>query len=144
MNYATINDFDVVWNMFYENKNWFPHVRKSHIKNRLKWNQVILQDGVVIVHKISKTNRNIGKDSDVKMAKGAYQIHQIINSNKGTGNAANVIKMFFDYIDSDVFLTVRKDNNIANRFYRKVGMDLVGQISWSNKTKKGNVWKKGK
>ena len=78
------------------------------------------------------------------MAKGAYQIHQIINSNKGNGNAANVIKMFFDYIDSDVFLTVRKDNNIANRFYRKVGMDLVGQISWSNKTKKGNVWKKGK
>ena len=142
MNYATINDFDLVWKAFNDNKEWFPHVRKSHVRNRLESEQVIFEDGIVITHKVSKANRPIGRDCDIILPKGTYQIHQIINTNKGNGNAQTIINKFFDFIKNDVYLTVRKENTIANRFYEKVGMELVGQISWSNKSIQGNVWKK--
>ena len=39
---ANIDDFDTVWKLFHENKKWFPHVRKFHIRNRLKWKQVMM------------------------------------------------------------------------------------------------------
>ena len=98
MNYATIDNFDEVWNIFQNNKEWFPHVRTSHIRNRLSWGQVILQDGVVITQQQYKRNGKIGKDSDVKIEKGDYIIHQIINSNPKNGNAQKVIEELCELI----------------------------------------------
>tara|TARA_B100000963_G_scaffold306405_1_gene281060 strand:- start:1617 stop:2057 length:441 start_codon:yes stop_codon:yes gene_type:complete len=142
MNYATINDFDEVWNIFQENKKWFPHVRTSHVRNRLNWGQVILQDGVVITQQEYKKNGKIGKDSDVSVKKGDYIIHQIINSNPKNGNAKKVIEEYFDYVNQNVYLTVRSENIPANKFYEKVGMTNVGYINWSKGKMPGNVWLK--
>ena len=140
MNYATIDNFDEVWNIFQNNKEWFPHVRTSHVRNRLSWGQVILQDGVVITQQQYKRNGKIGKDSDVDVKKGDYIIHQIINSNPSNGNAKKVIEEYFDHVNQNVYLTVRSENIVANRFYEKVGMTKVGYINWSNGKMKGNVW----
>ena len=126
MNYATIDNFDEVWNIFQNNKEWFPHVRTSHVRNRLSWGQVILQDGVVITQQQYKRNGKIGKDSDVDVKKGDYIIHQIINSNPSNGNAKKVIEEYFDHVNQNVYLTVRSENIVANRFYEKVGMTKVG------------------
>tara|TARA_B100000035_G_C21006270_1_gene557401 strand:- start:1254 stop:1694 length:441 start_codon:yes stop_codon:yes gene_type:complete len=142
MNYATINDFDEVWNIFQENKKWFPHVRTSHVRNRLNWGQVILQDGVVITQQEYKKNGKIGKDSDVSVKKGDYIIHQIINSNPKNGNAKKVIEEYFDHVNQNVYLTVRSENIPANKFYEKVGMTKVGYINWSKGKMHGNVWLK--
>lgn len=140
MNYATIDNFDEVWNIFQNNKEWFPHVRTSHVRNRLSWGQVILQDGVVITQQQYKRNGKIGKDSDVDVKKGDYIIHQIINSNPSNGNAKKVIEEYFDHVNQNVYLTVRSENIVANRFYEKVGMTKVGYINWSKGKMKGNVW----
>ena len=140
MNYATIDNFDEVWNIFQNNKEWFPHVRTSHVRNRLSWGQVILQDGVVITQQQYKRNGKIGKDSDVDVKKGDYIIHQIINSNPSNGNAKKVIEEYFDHVNQNVYLTVRSENIVANRFYEKVGMTKVGYINWSKGEMKGNVW----
>lgn len=140
MNYATIENFDEVWNIFQNNKEWFPHVRTSHVRNRLSWGQVILQDGVVITQQQYKRNGKIGKDSDVDVKKGDYIIHQIINSNPSNGNAKKVIEEYFDHVNQNVYLTVRSENIVANRFYEKVGMTKVGYINWSKGKMKGNVW----
>ena len=105
MNYATIDNFSEVWKIFQDNKQWFPHVRTSHVRNRLSWGQVILQDGVVITQQQYKRNGKIGKDSDVKIEKGDYIIHQIINSNPKNGNAKKVIEEYFDHVKENVFLT---------------------------------------
>jgi ribosomal protein S18 acetylase RimI-like enzyme len=51
---------------------------------------------------------------------------------------------FFNFAGTDVFLTVREDNLVANRFYEKVGMEKVGYITWSKGKMLGNVWKKSK
>ena len=144
MKYATIDDFDEVWQIFKDNKAWFPHVRTFHVKNRLKWGQVILQDNVLITQQQYKRKGPIGRDTDTVVQKSDYIIHQIIAKNKGTGEAAKVIQEYFDHVNANVYLTVRAENVPANRFYEKVGMEKVGYINWSKGTMKGNVWKKEK
>ena len=36
MNIATINDFDKVWSIFQDNKEWFPHVWNTKINKRIE------------------------------------------------------------------------------------------------------------
>ena len=140
MLFAGEKDFDSIKSVLYKHKKWFPHVRTSHVRNRLSWGQVILQDGVVITQQQYKRNGKIGKDSDVDVKKGDYIIHQIINSNPSNGNAKKVIEEYFDHVNQNVYLTVRSENIVANRFYEKVGMTRVGYINWSKGKMKGNVW----
>ena len=141
MNHATIEDFDEVWKVFQDNKEWFPHVWNTKVKKRLINNELIFQDGVVITYSKSRRNGKIGRDTDVSITKGDYIIHQIINSKQGNGNAEKVIKEYFDHVNQNVYLTVRSENITANKFYEKVGMSMVGNISWSKGTMSGNVWK---
>ena len=141
MNHATIDDFDMVWKVFQDNKEWFPHVWNTKVKKRLINNELIFQDGVVITYSKSRRNGKIGRDTDVSITKGDYVIHQIINSNPRNGNAEKVIREYFDHVSQDVYLTVRSENIAANKFYEKVGMDMVGNISWSKGKMLGNVWK---
>ena len=141
MNHATIEDFDEVWKVFQDNKEWFPHVWNTKVKKRLINNELIFQDGVVITYSKSRRNGKIGRDTDVFITKGDYIIHQIINSKQGNGNAEKVIKEYFDHVNQNVYLTVRSENITANKFYEKVGMSMVGNISWSKGTMSGNVWK---
>ncbi len=141
MNHATIDDFDMVWKVFQDNKEWFPHVWNTKVKKRLINNELIFQDGVVITYSKSRRNGKIGRDTDVSITKGDYVIHQIINSNPRNGNAEKVIREYFDYVSQDVYLTVRSENIAANKFYEKVGMNMVGNISWSKGKMPGNVWK---
>ena len=141
MNHATIDDFDEVWKVFQDNKEWFPHVWNTKVKKRLINNELIFQDGVVITYSKSRRNGKIGRDTDVSITKGDYVIHQIINSNPRNGNAEKVIREYFDHVGQDVYLTVRSENIAANKFYEKVGMNMVGNISWSKGKMLGNVWK---
>ena len=141
MNHATIEDFDEVWKVFQDNKEWFPHVWNTKVKKRLINNELIFQDGVVITYSKSRRNGKIGRDTDVSITKGDYVIHQIINSNPRNGNAEKVIREYFDHVGQDVYLTVRSENIAANKFYEKVGMNMVGNISWSKGKMLGNVWK---
>jgi len=95
---------------------------------------------VITYHK-NQNNRKIGQNTDVKVEKGSHMIHQILNENVGNGNSEKVIKKFFDFVGSDVYLTVRADNVPANKFYNKIGMKEVGEICWSQGKMLGKVWK---
>ena len=61
MRYVTEDDFDEAWEYFHSNKEWFPHVRKFHVRNRLKWGQVIIQDNVIITQQQYKRTGPIGR-----------------------------------------------------------------------------------
>ena len=141
MRYGTIDDFDEAWDYFHSNKEWFPHVRKSHVRNRLDNRQLIIQDNVLITQHEYKRTGPIGRNTDVITSKGDYIIHQIIAKNKGSGEASKVLKEYFEHVQSNVFLTVRANNVPANKFYDKVGMKKVGTITWSQGKMPGNVWK---
>ena len=141
MNIATPADFDEVWNIFQNNKEWFPHVWNTKIRKRIELGQCVLQDGVVITFHQNNATRPIGRDTDVKVERDSYTIHQIVNSVKGNGNASKVMKEFFDWTGQDVYLTVRESILAANSFYKKIGMQPVGYINWSGGKMSGRVWK---
>ena len=48
MNFATLEDFDDVWSIFKENKEWFPHIWNTKIKKRIENNELIFENGVII------------------------------------------------------------------------------------------------
>jgi len=141
MRFLTGDDFDEAWTYFEDNKEWFPHVRKFHIRNRLNWGQVICEDGVLITQQAYKRTGKIGHDTDVVTQKGDHLIHQIIAKKQGSGSTAKVANKYFDHVNTNVWLTVRAANHRANSFYKKIGMNMVGHIYWSKHTMKGNVWK---
>jgi hypothetical protein len=67
-------------------------------------------------------------------------LHQILNAEKGSGKAVPVIQQFFDEVATNVWLTVRADNDRACAFYRKVGFDEVGETSWMKGKLLGRVF----
>ena len=138
MNFATLEDFDDVWSIFKENKEWFPHIWNTKIKKRIEDNELIFENGVIITFSIYRRNTKIGTCA---AKKGDCVLHQIVSS-KRDGSAKRVILDFFDYVDTNVYLTVRQSNTRACLFYERVGLSQVGTISWSGGTIPGLVWKK--
>ena len=139
MNKVSIKDFDNVMSYFKLYKDLFPHVRTDNIKELIEKEQVILENGVLITYNVYQKKTTLG---NVFANKNDAIIHQIVNKDLGSGNATSVINDFFKYVDTNVFLTVRQSNLQANKFYKKVGMDCIGKISWSDKSILGNVYVK--
>ena len=138
MNFATLEDFDDVWSIFKENKEWFPHVWNTKIRKRIVDNELIFEDGVVITFSIYKRNIKIGTCA---AKKGDWILHQIVAKERD-GSAKKIIEEFFEFAGENVWLTVRENNTAANKFYKKVGMEQVGKISWAQGKMPGLVWKK--
>ena len=136
-----LDDYESVWEIFKQNKEWFPHVRSFHIKHRLMWGQVYFKNNVVITYQKYKRDNKLG---DVKALKDDWILHQIVAKERD-GSAKKTIEEFFEFVKGNVWLTVRENNAAANKFYKKIGMEQVGKISWGKKNKmSGLVWKKEK
>ena len=129
MRYAIMDDYERVKNLFDMNRKVFPHVRNSHLRNRITRKQMIFEDDVAITFHIYKRKGTVG---DVTIRKGDVMLHQIVAGNQGDGSAASVLKDFFVKMESPVYLTVRADNARAVNFYHKMGMKQVGTIAWSS------------
>ncbi len=88
--------------------------------------QVILDEGVLIVYVVYKRASKIGDHSIVK---GECRLNQIIST---SGKGSSVMQKFFKEVNTNVYLTVRKNNTHAMTFYEKNGMIRLGEIAWSN------------
>jgi len=136
---ATISDLSTIQSIFsLYKKNYFPHIRQDYLNRKLKNNNIILEDGVVIVFGVYKRKQKIG---NVEAQKGDAHIGQIVTNSQGSGNASKILSKFFYEMNSAVWLTVRAENDRARRFYEKNGMKKVGDISWSEGTIPGVVYK---
>ena len=147
MHLATEDQLEDVMDVFNKNREWFPHVRKFHIINRIKWEHCIFQDGVVITFGGKRTGKRaagyIGKKTigNYVAKRGDVILHQIAKNPDVKTNASEIIQEFFRYIEADVVLTVRSDNIRATKFYQKNSMKRVGDITWGkNGYLKGDVW----
>lgn len=138
---AQPEDFKEVWKVFKQNRKFLGHVRDTKINSLLEKQNVVFEDGVAITFHISKVNSKIGRDTDVDIKKGDCILHHICSLNTGGGHGSKVLKRFFNHIDTDVYLSVREENESAIRFYEKVGMERVGYINWSGGKIKGCVYK---
>ena len=144
MNIVTLDDFDSVWDVFKKNKKYLGHVMSIKVKDRIEKGNVIFQDGVVITFHISKVSTKFGKDCDVSITKGDCILHQIASDEHSKGNGSKVLQEFFNFVDTNVYLGVLDDNDVANNFYVKNGMKKVGYINWSKGKLKGSVFKYSK
>jgi hypothetical protein len=136
LNHAKVDDFDTVWNVFKENKKYFPHIRTDYIKTMIARGQVVLDKGVIITYNVYKRKTRIG---DVLCQPNDVILHQIVAS-KRDGSASIVLNDFFKSMNKRIFLSVRSENDIAKRFYEKNGMLKIGDISWAKGTIPGDIY----
>ena len=137
LNHAKDNDFDTVWNIFKNNKKYFPHIRTDYLKRNIAKGQVVLDQDVVIVYNIYKRKQRLNEE--ILAQPGDCILHQIVAKNKN-GSAKEVLHKFFKHINTRVFLSVRSENDIAKRFYEKNGMLKMGDTSWSKGKIPGDIY----
>ena len=140
MHKAKIKDYDIIWSAFKKFRNIFPHIRTDYLKRQIKNNNVIFQDGVVII--FGKYKRR-GKLGTSQYNKGDVIIHQILNIDIGNGNASKIFEKFLGRLKKcRLLLTVRSSNQRAREFYERQNMKVDGNIYWSNGTVQGKVYAK--
>ena len=137
MNHAALSDFEEVKNIFYQYRDIFPHIRTDYMMRQIEGGHCILQDGVVITYNFYKRPQQIGT---VLAGKFHCILHQIVKDSNKYTSAGSVLKEFFEYARTDVWLSVRQDNIVAKKFYEKTGMKLVGECSWADETLPGDVY----
>ena len=137
MNHAKETDFEAVKEIFYQHKQWFPHIRTDYMKREIAKGNLIYDNDVVITYKFYKRKQKIG---DVLAQQGDCVLHQIAAKHHN-GSASQALQNFFEFVNPRrVFLSVRSDNEIAKKFYVKNNMKLVGSTTWAKGTLPGDVY----
>jgi hypothetical protein len=94
---------------------------------------------------IEMGNYTIG---DVQVPAGAIMLHQILNTNQFNGSGHRVFRQFISEVvelsGGDLYLTVRRENGIACRFYERHGMQIVGTVAWKLGAVAGLVYRLSK
>ena len=126
MIHAKENDFDTVKDIFYQHKEWFPHIRTDYMRREIAAGHLILDNDVIITYNYYKRKQKIG---NVQAQQGDCVLHQIAAKHKD-GSASKALQNFF-YTKRRVFLSVRSDNLIAKKFYEKNNMKIVGKTTWA-------------
>jgi hypothetical protein len=141
MRHASLRDLKAIYGHFRFHRDVFPHVRQDTLRRRIEAHQCIWQDGVVITYQQYRKRTRVG---DVKVPAGAIMLHQILNSNLFNGAGRRVFRQFVDDIvkpSGDLYLSVRKHNMVARRFYERHGMKVAGAVAWKNGTIPGLVYR---
>ena len=137
MNHAKETDFELVKEIFYQHKKWFPHIRTDYMKRMIAKENLIFDNDVVITYNFYKRKQRIG---DVIAQQGDCILHQIA-AKYHNGSASQALQKFFEFVNPRrVYLSVRSDNEIAKKFYFKNNMKLVGSTSWAKGTLPGDVY----
>ena len=145
MIHAKENDFDTVKDIFYQHKQWFPHIRTDYMRRMIASSNLILDNDVIITYNYYKRNYKLVRSSLGEMSQKIIMqsndciLHQIAAKNRN-GSASEVLQRFFKYVNRRIYLSVRSDNEIARKFYLKNNMKLVGGTSWARGTLPGDVY----
>ena len=148
---ADAADFEVIWELFLANRDIFPHVRSDKIKLLIQEGRVRLRPSkkglTVVTYHIAKRNQRLGRVTEhlfdgkpIMVPKGSCVLHQIVTENQGEGVGSRALQEFMASMGSDTFLNVREDNSKAIAAYQKVGMCLIGSISWADGKVRGSVY----
>ena len=137
MNHAKETDFELVKEIFYQHREWFPHIRTDYMKRMIAKENLIFDNDVVITYNFYKRKQRIG---NIIAQQGDCILHQIAAKHKN-GSASQALQNFFEFVKPRrVYLSVRSDNEIAKKFYLKNNMKLVGSTTWAKGTLPGDVY----
>lgn len=138
MKHATIEDYDSICALFDKHREHFPYFRRDGLMDRLNGYRrggVVYESGVVISYHYYGISYKIG---NVRVNSGDVIINEL--AKEDGGDAKGVVSRFFDYVARPVWLTVRRDNIRAKKFYDKMGMKIIGEIFWGNGRIEGDVY----
>jgi len=142
MRHAGVRDLKAIYRHFQARRDIFPHIRQDGLKRRIERHQCIYQDGVVITYQRYKKRTRVG---NVQIPASAIMLHQILNSRQFNGAGKRVFKQFVAEIvkpvGTDLYLTVRKENTVACRFYERHRVRVAGAVAWKNGTIPGLVYR---
>jgi len=142
MRHASLRDLKAIYGHFQAYRDVFPHIRQDALKRRIEAHHCIYQDGVIVVYQQYKKRTRVGS---VQVPAGAIMLHQILNSKQFNGAGRRVFRQFIAQIVKpscgDLYLSVRKKNTVACRFYERHGMKVVGAVVWKNRTVPGLVYR---
>lgn len=142
MRHASLRDLKVIYRQFQAHRDVFPHIRQDALRRRIAAHQCIWQDGVVITFRQYRKRTRVG---EVQIPAGSITLHQILNSKQGNGAGRKVFQQFVAEIvepsGGDLYLSVRKENVVACRFYERQGMEVAGTVVWKNRTIPGLVYR---
>lgn len=143
MRHATQIDLPVIYKLFYERKNIFPHIRKDYLVKMITENKCIYEEEAVVIYSIYKVATHIGFNTRTTV--GDCTLKQIIGV-QGKGKTSEFLNRFYKYLNSipnysgNLYLSVRHDNERAKKFYERNGMEHVDNTSWSNGTILGDIY----
>jgi len=142
MRHASLRDLKAIYKHFQSHRDVFPHIRQDALRRRIEARQCVYQDGVVIIYQQYRKRTRVG---DVQIPSGAIMLHQILNSAQFNGAGGRVFRQFVAEIvkpsGGDLYLSVRRDNAVARRFYELHGMTVAGTVAWSSGTIPGLIYK---
>jgi phage baseplate assembly protein gpV len=142
MRHASLRDLNAIYRHFQSHRNVFPHIRRDALRRRIEARQCVYQDGVIITYQRYKKRTRVG---DVQVPAGAIMLHQILNSEQFNGAGSRVFRQFVNEIvrvsGGNLYLSVRKQNEVACRFYERHGMTVAGTVAWSGGTIPGRVYR---
>lgn len=131
MQHANLHDLKTIYKHFQAHRDVFPHIRQDGLRRRIEARQCIYQDGVVITYQQYRKRTRVGT---VSVPAGSIMLHQILNSAQFNGTGRRVFRRFVDEIvkpsGGDLYLSVRRENVIACRFYERQGMRVAGNVAW--------------
>lgn len=141
MRYATLADLKEIYG-FLQAHEELKHVRQDKLRKRIEAGQCVYHDGVAITFQKYKKRTRVG---DVQVPAGAIMLHQIVNGRQFSGKGGEIFEKFVKEVvkpsGGDLYLSVRKSNTVACRFYEKHGMKVVGKVAWSGGTLPGLVYR---
>ena len=125
-------------------KDIFPHIRDDYLSKVIDNGNILYTKdgsgllGIIIFKRYVKNTKYVNA--------GDFELSQIIVKNKGKGIGSSLYYGFERLVikqgAKSIVLTVRESNTIARNFYDKIGMNVVGKISWKNGSIPGLVYKK--
>jgi hypothetical protein len=138
MKLASIDNLKEVMEIFKQHKEYFPHIRQDYVTRKIVANNTVFQDNVVITFSLYKKDVKLG---NLVVPKGETMLHQIAAGTQGNGSASRVLNEFLQYAGTNVWLSVRANNERAKKFYLKHQFQEVGQISWMGGQLPGVIYK---
>ncbi len=142
MRHASLRDLKAIYRHFQAHHDVFPHIRQDGLIRRIEAGQCVYQDGVVITYQQYRKRTRVG---DVQVPGGAIMLHQILNTDQFNGAGRRVLRQFVAEIvepsGGDLYLSVRKENRVACRFYERHGMKVVGTVAWAGGTIAGLIYR---
>ena len=133
--YADAIDADDITAIFNNNKLWFSHIKKCHIKKKIKIKECIFENGVVIIYKILKKPIKLG---NILIEPNNTVIEQIVRDDLENQNtfAHHVLTKFLNCIPGSTYLCVDINNKRAINFYYKMSMSKISSFISNNDRKK--------